>query len=145
VVDLLRNSGFRNVGFATTIQFHNLCRQEALQLSDVSIMSAPSTAASGLEAVSPPAVDDDKEKKRRKQAKRMSKILGTAWQESDAVFQDADASTQSNNSQGAVYCLTDIGEKLDQKLYTAGKHGWEDFCKDLGGVYNRHIKKYVFF
>lgn len=105
----------------------------------LSIMSGNAKAGA-----SPPAGagdNEDKEKKRRKQLKRMGKILSAAWEESDAVFQDAER--PSGCSEDAVYCLTDIGAKLDNQAYRVGKHGWEDFCKDLGGVYNRHIKRYV--
>lgn len=81
----------------------------------------------------------DKEKKRRKQLKRMGKLLSTAWEASDAVFQDA--SDAGKKREGCVYYLADIGRKLDSEAYRLGKHGWEDFCRDIGGVYNRHLQK----
>ena len=76
--------------------------------------------------MSSPATTDDKEQKRRKQLKRMNKILANAWKESDDSFQDG---------------LATIGQKLDANEYRFGKHGWEDFSKDLGGVYNYHVHK----
>jgi hypothetical protein len=80
---------------------------------------------------------DEKDRKRKKQFKRMGKILGTVW-EWDESFQDDD-----NNSNEVVLCLTDVGKKVDSQLYRLGRHGWEDFSRDLGGVYNRHIHGYV--
>lgn len=88
-----------------------------------------------------PAAADDKEQKRRKQLKRMTKVLATAWQESDPCFQEEDKGKNSNSD--SVLSLAAIGSKLDNKEYRAGKHGWEDFCRDLGSVYNYHIIKYV--
>jgi len=76
----------------------------------------------------------EKERKRKKQFKRMGKILATVW-EWDENFQDRDSEVSSE----AVICLTDVGQKVDQKSYRLGRHGWEDFARDLGGVYNRHI------
>ena len=82
---------------------------------------------------------DDKEKRRRKQYKRMGKILGNAWQlDTDDHFHEDAKSTTDN-----VLCLSKVGEKIDQKAYKLGRHGWEDFARDLGGVYQRHIRRYV--
>ena len=37
-----------------------------------------------------------------------------------------------------------IGQKIDSKAYRLGRHGWEDFAKDIGGVYNFHTRiRYV--
>ncbi|GKY99904.1 hypothetical protein MPSEU_000944000 [Mayamaea pseudoterrestris] len=83
---------------------------------------------------SPTGSGDDKDQKRRKQLKRMTKILESAWQESDPCFQQQD-------QDDGVFSLAAIGNKLDQMEYRLGKHGWEDFSKDLGGVYNLHVKK----
>jgi hypothetical protein len=97
-------------------------------------MSA-SAAAMSSPAATNGGDSEDKEQKRRKQVKRMTKILAFAWQESDACFQHNDDDNNEN-----VTCLASIGNKLDNKEYRFGKHGWEDFCKDLGGVYNAHKK-----
>lgn len=78
---------------------------------------------------------EEKEKRRKKQLKRMGKILGKAW-ELDEVFQD-----YGDSSNGMVGNLSDIGQKLDEQAYRHGRHGWEDFARDLGGVYNRHVKR----
>lgn len=73
----------------------------------------------------------EKEKKRKKQYKRMGKILAAAW-EWDSIFQDDGAGSM---------CLADVGQNLDQQTYRLGRHGWEEFARHLGGVYNWHIKK----
>lgn len=80
---------------------------------------------------------EEKEKRRKKQFKRMGKILGKAWNLTE-VFQDCDS------SEVAVGNLSDIGQKLDEQDYRVGRHGWEDFARDLGGVYNRHVKRYAY-
>lgn len=88
---------------------------------------------------------DEKEQRRKKQKKRMEKILAKAWQldESNA-FQDLSSKPNKHHKKHtAILCLTAIGTKLDQDGYRLGRHGWEDFAKDLGGVYNRHVKRYV--
>lgn len=84
---------------------------------------------------------DDKEKRRKKQYKRMGKILGKAWELDDATnyFQDRPPEFLSVKDESSVLCLTEIGQKIDSKAYRFGRHGWEDFAKDLGGVYNLHI------
>ena len=86
---------------------------------------------------------DEKEKKRRKQAKKMGKILAVAWsfQGGNSHFQEAHGVT---SPKGDVLDLSTIGQKLDENQYKLGRHGWEDFARDLGGVYNRHIHRYVF-
>ena len=35
--------------------------------------------------------------------------------------------------------LTTMGQRLDKKSYQLGRKGWEEFAKDLGGIYNRFI------
>lgn len=71
--------------------------------------------------------DPEKERKRKKALRRMGKILGRAWELPHAEH--------FHGSLGA------IGEKIDQEAYRYGRHGWEDFAKDIGGVYNRHIHR----
>jgi hypothetical protein len=90
-------------------------------------------------------MDDEKEKKRKKQYKRMGKILGSLWEldEGTNYFQERPPDYQENDDE-YVLCLSDIGKKIDSKTYRLGRHGWEDFAKDVGGVYNFHIKiRYV--
>jgi len=84
--------------------------------------------------------EEEKEKKRRKQKKRMEKILGQAWHLDDATkaFQE-DRKKRSNEEY--VVALDTIGAKIDGDRYRLGRHGWEDFAADLGGVYNRHIRR----
>lgn len=79
----------------------------------------------------------EKERRRRKQFKRMGKILATVW-DWDAAFQDREDSDSDDSS--IVLCLTDVGQKLDKQAYRLGRHGWEDFSRDLSGVYQRHIQ-----
>lgn len=81
---------------------------------------------------------EEKEKKRRKQLKRMAKVLAKAWELNEPVFQEDPKSTPDY-----VLSLTTVGEKIDAEHYRLGRHGWEEFAQDLGGVYNRHIQRYV--
>lgn len=78
--------------------------------------------------------DAEKAKKRRKQYKRMEKILGEAWQWDDS-FHYSELKDRSDNGD-SVSCLHDIGQKLDRSSYKVGRHGWEDFSRDLGIVYH---------
>jgi hypothetical protein len=86
-----------------------------------------------------PVHDDEKEKKWKKQLHRMGKILAKVWDfDQSESFQEIDPPCPAST---AVLDLTAIGEKIDKKDYRVGRHGWEDFAKDLGGVYNRHIAR----
>jgi hypothetical protein len=78
---------------------------------------------------------EEKEKRLKKQAKRMGKVLARVWQ------LDGSDDFQDDKSNTAALCLTAIGKKLDAEEYRLGRHGWEDFARDLGGVYNRHIHR----
>lgn len=69
--------------------------------------------------------DDKHEKRRKKQRKKMGKIVAQAWKLGDDFHDD----------------LTAIGSKLDSEAYKVGRHGWDDYAKDLGAVYNHHIHK----
>jgi hypothetical protein len=72
----------------------------------------------------------EKEKRRKKQAKRMGKVLSKAWQLPDSdSFQD----DKKQASSSAVLCLGAIGTRIDGESYRLGRHGWEDFARDLGG------------
>lgn len=76
--------------------------------------------------------DPAKEKKRKKALKRMAKILSKAWEIPNAKpFQ---ISPKPIN-------LGDVGDKLDAEAYSYGRAGWEDFARDIGSVYGRHIYK----
>ena len=78
-----------------------------------------------------------KEKKRKKALRRMGKIVGQAWNLSNSEpFQ-----TVANNKSASIFCLTSLGQKVDDQGYKGGRHGWEDFARDIGGVYNRHIHR----
>jgi len=81
---------------------------------------------------------EEKEKRRKKQRKRMEKILARAWQMGETNSQASVFLEDSNKSTS----LTSIGQKLDQGEYRLGRHGWEDFAADIGAVYNRHISRY---
>ena len=81
-----------------------------------------------------------KEKKRRKALRRMGKIVGQAWN-----LSNADPFYTASSGGDAILCLTSLGQKVDGHGYKHGRHGWEDFARDIGGVYNHHIHRYVFF
>jgi hypothetical protein len=83
--------------------------------------------------------DAEKEKKRKKALRRMSKILTKAWELSQAEpFQ-----SRGKPSSSLILCLTSLGLKVDEEKYGYGRHGWEEFAKDIGGIYNRHLQRYV--
>lgn len=85
--------------------------------------------------------ENDKEAiKKNKQRRKMTKILSKAWNfESASPFrQDKLSSTSSQPLD-----LQIIGQKLDEGGYENGRRGWEMFARDLGGVYHRHILRYV--
>jgi hypothetical protein len=94
------------------------------------------------------AEDVEREKRRKKQAKRMGKILATVWELPDSsAFQDDGTATSGegsddNDIDSNLCCLVAVGNKLDRDGYKVGRHGWEEFAADLGGVYNRHIARY---
>jgi hypothetical protein len=96
------------------------------------------------------AEDDEREKRRKKQAKRMGKILARVWELPDSsAFQDdgtgkSEESSDDDDSgkDSNLCCLVAVGNKLDRDGYKVGRHGWEEFAADLGGVYNRHIVRY---
>jgi hypothetical protein len=79
-----------------------------------------------------------KEKKRKKALRRMGRIVGQAWNLSNAEpFYTASSSPKGGGE--VIFCLTSLGQKVDDQGYKHGRHGWEDFARDIGGVYNRHI------
>lgn len=73
----------------------------------------------------------------------MGKILSHVWELDDKTnyFQERTSSelVGDYDKDDTVLCLTDIGQKIDSLKYKVGRHGWIDFAKDLGGVYNLHI------
>ena len=81
-------------------------------------------------------LDPEKEKKWKKGLKRMSKIVSKAWS-----FEGSTPFQTSHSHSSAIICLTNVGKKIDAKSYKYGRHGWEDFAKDIGGVYNRHLQR----
>lgn len=83
--------------------------------------------------------DPEREKKRKKALKRMVKMVGKAWS-----LPNAEPFHNSHNNGTVILCLTSLGQKLDEEDYRYGRHGWEDFARDFGGVYNYHIHRYVF-
>lgn len=82
--------------------------------------------------------DPEKEKKRKKGLRKMGKILGKAWALPNA---EPFHSTTGTGKESSILCLTDLGQKIDSENYRYGRHGWEDFARDIGGVYNRHIQR----
>ena len=93
--------------------------------------------------------DEEKEARRKRQAKKMTKIIAKAWNLPHAehftqvVSPAPAAGTADANSAAAAPApldLTGIGQALDAGAYHLGRHGWERFAADLGGVYNRSIR-----
>jgi hypothetical protein len=83
---------------------------------------------------------DGKEVKRRKQLKKMTKILAQAWDLPSAEpFQECNTTSSEDN----VFDLASIGQNLDRAIYRLGRSGWEHFARDIGGVYNRHLERYA--
>jgi len=81
--------------------------------------------------------DADREKKRKKALRRMGKMVARAWEFPDAEpFQTVSSSTGS-----MILCLSSVGKKIDEQKYSHGRHGWEEFAQDIGGIYNRHIHR----
>ena len=68
----------------------------------------------------------EKDKLRKKQLKKMGKLLAKIW-ELDTKFHED---------------LTSVGTHIDQEGYSHGKAGWHEFAKHLGGIYQRHIHEY---
>jgi hypothetical protein len=84
------------------------------------------------------AEPDEKEVKRRKQVKKMTKILARAWELPDAdPFQECSKKSTAED----VFDLASLGQNLDEGVYKLGRSGWEHFARDIGGVYNRHIER----
>jgi hypothetical protein len=81
---------------------------------------------------------DEKEVKRRKQIKKMTKILARAWElPNGEPFQECTKESTTEN----VFDLASLGQNLDEGVYKFGRSGWEQFARDIGGVYNRHIER----
>jgi hypothetical protein len=93
--------------------------------------------------------DAEKEKRRKKALRRMGKIITKAWEIPEAEpFQSYNGQSSNGGGGGgvsgtSVLCLTTLGQKVDEERYCYGKHGWEDFARDIGGIYNRHQQRYV--
>lgn len=73
----------------------------------------------------------------------MTKIITKAWNLPHAEhFQQSRGGTDevgtANGS--SPLDLTGIGQSLDAGGYPLGRHGWEKFAGDLGGVYNRFLR-----
>ena len=82
--------------------------------------------------------DAEREKKRKKALRRMGKIVAKAWE-----LPHAKAFQTAHNPSDLILCLTSLGQKVDEEGYRYGRHGWEDFARDIGGVYNHHLHRYV--
>lgn len=48
---------------------------------------------------------------------------------------------QGEKAKNNIMCLTSLGIKVDEEAYAYGRHGWEDFARDIGGIYALHIKR----
>lgn len=81
---------------------------------------------------------DEKEAKRRKQVKRMTRILAKVWELPGArVFQKSGKASSADQ----VFDLSSLGRNLDDGVYKLGRTGWEKFARDIGGVYNQHMRR----
>jgi len=86
--------------------------------------------------------DADREKKRKKAHRRMGKLLTKAWELPNAEpFQTYQYHGDDDNKKGSILCLTSLGIKIDEEGYGYGRHGWEDFARDIGGIYALHLKR----
>lgn len=84
-------------------------------------------------------VDQQRELKRKKQIKKMTKVLSKAWSIDRAdPFQEVQDPKQFGECDSPID-LTSMGQTLDNGTYPAGKAGWEKFSEHLGGIYNRFI------
>lgn len=68
--------------------------------------------------------DAEKEHKRKRQGRKMGKLLSAVWQSVDTSVHDD---------------LAAIGQKLDTSAYKVGKSGWTDFARDVGAVFTQHM------
>ena len=87
--------------------------------------------------------DEEKEARRKRQAKKMTKIIAKAWNLPHAEhFTQVSPAPPAAGADAASppLDLTGIGQALDAGAYHLGRHGWEKFAADLGGVYNRFIR-----
>ena len=81
----------------------------------------------------------------------MGKMLTRAWEFPNAepfqtyqYNQGEKAKAKNNNNRNQnnnIMCLTSLGIKIDEEAYAYGRHGWEDFARDIGGIYALHIKR----
>ena len=92
--------------------------------------------------------DAEREKKRKKAHRRMGKILTKAWELPDSEpFQtyqfhgDENNNNKNKKAKANIMCLTSLGIKVDEEGYGYGRHGWEDFARDIGGIYQLHLKR----
>lgn len=83
--------------------------------------------------------EDEREAKRKRQVKKMTKILSKSWQlDHSEPFQEVTDDQLKMMGEGP-YDLTGMGISLDNGTYHLGRKGWELFASHLGGIYNRFI------
>mmetsp|Transcript_27717 Transcript_27717/g.31999 ORF Transcript_27717/g.31999 Transcript_27717/m.31999 type:complete len:1553 (+) Transcript_27717:169-4827(+) len=84
--------------------------------------------------------ENEKDVKKKKQKRKMTKILGKAWGNAGAeAFQDSGADDDTIAASSQPLDLKSIGQLLDSGGYCGSKSGWEKFASDIGGVYKRHF------
>jgi hypothetical protein len=85
-------------------------------------------------------LDPEIEAKRKRQKKKMTKILSKAWglDRADPFQELEDKDVMAVGGSGPMD-LTSIGQNLEKGVYQHGRRGWEQFACDLGGIYNRFI------
>jgi len=81
------------------------------------------------------------EAKRKRQKKKMTKILSKAWglDHADPFQEMEDDEIKALTTGNSPMDLTSIGHNLEKGVYQHGRKGWEQFACDLGGIYNRYI------
>jgi hypothetical protein len=83
--------------------------------------------------------EDEREAKRKRQVKKMTKILSKSWQlDHSEPFQEVTDDQLKMMGEGP-FDLTGMGISLDNGTYHLGRKGWELFASHLGGIYNRFI------
>ena len=90
-----------------------------------------------------PTKEEIRKMKRKKQEKKMTKILSKSWGlERAEIFHDASTAMAADGS-GSTFSidLSVVGQKLENEDYPLGRKGWETFAAELGFVYNQFLMR----
>lgn len=84
--------------------------------------------------------EEELEARRKRQRKKMTKILSKAWSLDRAdPFQEIQDEKVMAMGGSDPMDLMSMGQSLEKGTYQHGRRGWEQFACDLGGIYNRFI------